>query len=524
MLLSHGLITRNAEGGATEARYAALLDALNEGVVIQDRTGAVVAFNRRAPEILGVDPEVLVGARAADQRWLMVDDQGHPLAPERHPASIARLEKRPVLDVVCGVEDGKGERKWMNINAVPVEESQGGGVVVTFLDVTRRKIEHDRLAQNEREIRGVVDAVEVGMWIARDDQSGFEFVNDALCRLTGYSREELLAMSGADFVVLAKMEDVQLIKERGEARLRGEQVSPTLEVEITRKDGAKRLFVLSGTVIQVSGKAQVLVAITDITEAREAQRQQRELEKLESLAVLAGGVAHDFNNKLLTVMGNATLALMDMPASDPVRGYIEEIHRASTEAAHLSRQMLDYSGRGGFAFNEINIREILRALEDDPAVMAMGDRISIDAEQPLPPRIIGDGPQIRRLLLNLVTNAYEAFDDPDDTIHVGAEQVLMSESDLTATYLSPKLPAGRYLLLTVSDNGHGIPPEIIDRVFDPFFSTRFAGRGLGLAGALGIVRGHGGAIQVTSEIGVGTRFSVWLPISTSRKSAVTAEE
>ncbi len=504
--------------GSLEERYNALFNALSEGVVIQDETGRVVAFNRRAPEILGVPESALRGTTSFDPRWRMVNDQGDDLRPEDHPASLARSTGRSVVDVIGGVDTGDGEYRWLLINAVPIRGIDGAGVLVTFADITRRKNDTDRVIQNEREVRAVIDAMQVGMWIALEDQSGFSFVNDALCRLTGYSEEELLRMRGAEFLAMVSLEDLQLINSRGRSRLAGEDVSPTLEVEITRKDGVRRTFVLSGTVIQVQGLAQVLVAVTDITETRELENVRREREKLDSLAILAGGVAHDFNNKLLTVMGNATLALMDMAPDDPLRSYLEEIHRASTEAAQLSRQMLDYSGRGPFIFGEVNIREVLRSLLDDPVFRPIGTRLIVDAEQSLPPSIPGDSAQLRRLLMNVVANAFEALDDPDDSIRVVARQVLVSEGELANTYLAPTLSAGRYLLVQVSDDGHGIAPEIIDRVFDPFFSTRFPGRGLGLAGALGIVRGHGGAIHVSSEPGVGTTVSIWLPLATNQRS------
>ena len=258
----------------------------------------------------------------------------------------------------------------------------------------------------------------------------------------------------------------------------------------------------------------------EIAQRKEAEGQRRRLEeqvrhaqKLESLGVLAGGIAHDFNNILMGVLGNADLALVDLPTASPVRENLEEIRRAATRAADLCRQMLAYSGRGRFVVEPVDLSEVAREMAQMLAVsIPVNVALKYDLAEDLP-AVEADVTQIRQVVMNLITNAAEAIGEAEGTITVATGGRWCDRASLDETYLPENLPEGMYVTLEVSDTGCGMDAETKARMFDPFYSTKFAGRGLGLAALLGTVRGHAGAVKVDSQVGRGTTVTVLLPAS-----------
>ncbi|MBD3348253.1 MAG: PAS domain S-box protein [Candidatus Eisenbacteria bacterium] len=250
-------------------------------------------------------------------------------------------------------------------------------------------------------------------------------------------------------------------------------------------------------------------------------KEQRELleaqiqhsQKLESLGVLAGGIAHDFNNLLTGIMGNADLALLDTGPESPAHGCLIEIRSTAQRAADLSRQMLAYSGKGSFVIEPISVNEVVREMASLLDV-SISKRATIEYELEADlPVIIGDATQIRQVIMNLITNASDAIGEADGTITVGSGVRSCDEAYLSECYLVQDVEPGEFAYISVSDTGCGMDAETMQRIFDPFFTTKFTGRGLGLASTLGIVRGHGGAVRVTSEPGRGTSFEVLLPVA-----------
>ena len=264
--------------------------------------------------------------------------------------------------------------------------------------------------------------------------------------------------------------------------------------------------------------------VLDVTEHRHAtdehnrlERQIQHTQKLESLGVLAGGIAHDFNNILMAILGHADLALLELPAMSPARENLLEIEKASRRAADLCRQMLAYSGRGKFIVETIDLRtmveEMVHLLKTS---ISKKNILNLHLEKNLPP-IRGDATQIRQVLMNLVLNASEAIGDRSGVITISTGAMECSRGYLTGTYLDENLSEGIYDWIEVSDTGCGMDKETQGRLFEPFFTTKFTGRGLGMAAALGIVRGHKGALKVYSELGKGTTFKILFPAVESDK-------
>ena len=259
------------------------------------------------------------------------------------------------------------------------------------------------------------------------------------------------------------------------------------------------------------------------TERRALERKLQESQKLESLGVLAGGIAHDFNNLLTGVLGNASLARMDLPPDSPVQSYLSQIEASATRAADLCKQMLAYSGKGRFVVTNIDINALI---EDTTRLL----EVSISKRAVLKfhlgegiPAVLGDATQLRQVIMNLVINASEAVGEKSGFISISSGMTRADRAYLAGSFLAPDLPEGDYVFIEVADNGSGMSPEVLAKIFDPFFTTKFTGRGLGLAAVLGIVRGHKGALKVFSEDGWGTTFKILLPCAEG-SAEVLAEE
>ncbi|MBM3824010.1 MAG: response regulator, partial [Verrucomicrobia bacterium] len=258
--------------------------------------------------------------------------------------------------------------------------------------------------------------------------------------------------------------------------------------------------------------------VRDITEDRrmEAEREnmiQRlvENQKYESLGVLAGGVAHDFNNLLAGILGSANLVRMELDPKSSLHTFLQQIEESSKRAAGLCAQLLAYAGKGRFQIEALDVNELIRA---NSSVL----RHSIDphcdfriqlADGAL--AVEGDAQQIRQALLSLVVNSAESMSGGGGLIEIQTRLVEVTGKQLDGARVGRELPPGRYVSIRVRDNGSGMPPEMLARIFDPFFSTKFPGRGLGLPSVLGIVRSHKGALLVESSPGPGTTFQILLP-------------
>ncbi len=289
-----------------------------------------------------------------------------------------------------------------------------------------------------------------------------------------------------------------------------------IEAQTIRKDGTEVLVHSSLTLLRDEEQQPLGIVhhSIDITERRRLEAKIQQAQKLESLGVLAGGIAHDFNNLLMGVLGHADLAILEMAPEAPGRHNIEHIRTAALRAGDLCKQLLAYSGKGRFVILSIDLAKLVEEMTHLLEVSVSRRAVLKYEFAPHVPAIEGDPTQIRQVVMNLITNASEAIVGAAGLIVVRVKAVDVDEQYLDRTYLHESLPTGHYVCLEVTDNGCGMDAETRKRIFDPFFSTKFTGRGLGLAAVLGIVRGHRGALQVYSEQHRGTTFRILLPCST----------
>lgn len=264
----------------------------------------------------------------------------------------------------------------------------------------------------------------------------------------------------------------------------------------------------------------------DVTERRQAALEREQLDsqlqhmqKLESLGILAGGIAHDFNNLLCGILGSAELVLMDMEEVHPAREDLDTIRNTARKASELCKQLLAYSGKGRFVVEPVNLTDVVSGMGNllhvsmaKTVVLRQNlatDLVPIDADQG----------QVQQIILNLVINASEAIDNKSGTVSISTGMREYSRQALKTMLLGEGAEPGTYVYLEVSDTGCGMDKDTVARMFDPFFSTKFTGRGLGLAATLGILRSHGGTIKVDSTPGKGTTIKVCFP--TGSKPAPT---
>ncbi len=292
-----------------------------------------------------------------------------------------------------------------------------------------------------------------------------------------------------------------------------------LELPLITARGRSIWVRAQGFPVQEDGKVVRLVgAFQEITERRQAQlereqldRKMQEMQKLESLGVLAGGIAHDFNNLLTSILGNASIAQIELPPGSPAQGCLEQINEASLRAADLCKQMLAYSGRGRFVVQKLDLGDLVEQTAQMLQISISKKAVlRFRLEKGIPPVEV-DATQLRQVIMNLVINASEAIGDKSGVISISTGLTRVDREYLKSTLIDPDLPAGDYVFLEVSDTGSGMNAETKARIFDPFFTTKFTGRGLGLAAVLGIVRGHKGAMKVYSEVGRGTTFKLLFP-------------
>jgi two-component system, cell cycle sensor histidine kinase and response regulator CckA len=257
--------------------------------------------------------------------------------------------------------------------------------------------------------------------------------------------------------------------------------------------------------------AGVLGTAVDITLMRRLERNMQQTQRIESLGVLAGGVAHDFNNLLVAILGNADLALREPITQPTLRHAVEAIRTASLRASELTSQLLAYSGRGQL---EVTTVEIVPLVEEMVALLAP-TRAGVVALELAPdlPHVTADAAQIRQVVMNLVTNAFDALDAGDGVVRVRTRTVVLSTEPHPLDVITA--PPGHYVALEVGDTGVGMDTATRRKIFDPFFTTKPHGHGLGLAAVLGIVRGHRGGLRLFSEVRGGSVFEVLLPVSTA---------
>jgi PAS domain S-box-containing protein len=356
-----------------------------------------------------------------------------------------------------------------------------------------------------------------------DLRSGqFDYLSPACLSLTGYTAEEIEAMGPYEMLQQLHPDDREKIYRLiGQLRQRVKEREwlGLVDYRFLHRDGQYRSFSdhlhvvydEAGCAVYLSGSARDVTQIARLEDSlRILEKKFQDSQKMAGLGLLASGIAHDFNNLMTVVLGNAELALLNCGGADG--GVLDEIKRTSLRAAELANQMLVYTGKTSLVVSSINLSAVVKemgSLLDVSISKKVSIRYCLNENVPL---IRGDISQIRQVAMNLITNASEAIGDRSGVIAISIHEVELKVGELERTFPPGGLPAGRYVRLEVSDTGDGMNEETMQKIFDPLFTTKITGRGLGLASLLNVVQRHNGAVEVKSEVGHGTVFRVYFPV------------
>lgn len=499
---------REEELRQSEERFRTAFMNAAVGITLVTPDGIIREVNPAMVRIFGYERQELVGKRVADFT---------------HPDD---LEKRAKFldDLLSGrIPWGEQERRfihkdgstvWVRIWASVQRDSAGNPLHFISLvqDITAQRRAENALRESEERYRNLVEMLPEGLWVHRNGI--ILYVNPAMVRLLGASREEeLLGRSIYDFV---HPESRDSVRERIEEVQEKGVTVPLKEQKYISLDGSVVDVETLATAVPFHGERAVLAVYRDIRERKRQEQERKRLEerflvaqKMEAVGILAGGVAHNFNNLLMAIQGNASLMLMDLPEDHPHREKLLAIQEAVKSGAELTRQLLGFARGGKYEVRPININTVV----EEMAHLFGRTRKEITIHKTLASdlwTVEADRGQMEQVLMNLFVNAADAMPR-------GGELFLETQNvELDEDYVRPfSAKPGKYVRISVTDTGVGMDEETQRRIFEPFFTTKSLGRGtgLGLATVYGIIKAHEGIITVYSKPGEGSSFHIYLPAS-----------
>jgi len=447
--------------------------------------------------------------RPPEKGPLSVEEGAHLFDPDgtggfkESLAALVREGGEQQQDYTLRMPDGTSKILHSGVRA-HVEDGEVRSLRGVLQDVTEAHHARERQERSERSFRHLFDLNPAPMVLSRPEDGTILLANEAAYRMFRLTPPEVEHRRTVDF--FAHPQDRRRLLEALAQSGRVEDFD--LEMVI---HGERRQVLLSAAIPEYLGQKAILVALTDITDRAREEEAQRQSQKLESLGLLAGGIAHDFNNLLTSLLGNLGLAQLHLPDGSPSAGYLSDMEKVIQRAADLARQMLAYSGRGRFRQEPVDLNAVVQEITHLLSVgIPKRIQLRLDLDAGLP-RVLGDPVQLQQVVMNLVTNASEAIGDQPGFIRLHTERRRMDPETRHRLKVGQGLPDVDYLCLEVEDSGTGMTPEVVDRIFDPFYTTKATGRGLGLSALLGILNGHKAALSIDTRPGEGTTFCAWFP-------------
>jgi len=409
-----------------------------------------------------------------------------------------------------------GKQKWIRtIGLAKWKDDRIVGAFGNLQDITEQKTIEYELQENRRQLSSLMDNLPGMVYRCKfDRQWTMEFVSRGCFDLTGYEAEVLIGNRKVSYGEIIHPEDRRHVEEEISATL-STGVRFTIEYRIVRADGEVRWVWERGHIENDSTPSNRWVEgfIIDITERRKMEQRIIQMHKSDSLCVMAGGVAHDFNNILNAIIGNAEMAIGLKPESTEINSCLEKIISSGGKASDLCRQLLAFCGRGGVSTGSIDITQLIQALVPvlnssvSPSV-----KINYQLVDDIPP-FRADPTEIRLILMQLILNAAESYGEKSGQIILSVGSVYFDGKPIQHANVSDCEPSGWFVWLSVADHGCGMDAATESRMFDPFFSTKFTGRGMGLPAVNGIVKSQNGFLTVKTAPSQGTCIKVFIPVA-----------
>ncbi|MBF0241962.1 MAG: PAS domain S-box protein [Desulfamplus sp.] len=491
-------------------KHKTILEALPVGVTVSDNAGNIVESNNAAQKMLGLSREEHLKRGIKGDEWSIIREDGSPMPSDEFASVRALNEKRLVENVVMGIVKEDNEVTWISVSSTPVH-LEGYGVAIAFSDITERRRTEEKYLTLFREM---LDGFALHEIICDENGKPIDYkfltVNPSFECMTGLKAADIV-----DKRVLEVLPDIEKywIEIYGKVAITGEPAFFDNYSDELKKHFEVKAF--------RPAYGQFACIVSDITERKQMEIKQRELEatnlrlqKNESLAQMAGGIAHLFNNYLYAVSGNLELALYDLPEDSLIRERLMDAMKAARRCADVSGSMLTYLGQNFVKMESIDISKFCQ--KHLPNLQSsFNNNISIETNLSDRELLVrANAGQMQQVLNHLITNACESIGENKGRINLITKAI--QAKDISKFHLLPvgsKPAADTYACLEITDTGGGISKEDFHKISDPFFTTKFTGRGLGLAVVSGIVKSWGGVIGVKSKVGHGSTFIVFLPMS-----------
>jgi len=488
----------------SERLLQAIFDAEPECVKLLDADANLILMNRAGLEMLQAASLDQVKGQCVCP--LVTSEFRQPFLD--FTKQVFRGESGTILFELIGI---RGRHLWLETHAVPLRNEKGETTAMLGVtrDVTESRRTEEALRSSEARFRAIIESATVGILVADAAGRKILYANPEICRLLGYNAGEFLALEMSD---LPAHEDVQDSIAGFQAHVDGKLRAT--ERTFRRKDGSNLRMSINSVPMELDGRPCLIGFFSDITEKRLLEAERLKAQKLESIGTLAGGIAHDFNNLLQGVFGFISLAKLSLDHPEKSQVLLEQAEKALRQSVSLTSQLLTFSKGGKPARKLVDLRP---TIENAVKFALSGSRVAceLSLSDDLWP-VEADEGQIGQVVQNIVLNAEQAM-PLGGCVTISARNVPASR----AAGL-PRPAADGVVEISVRDQGMGIPPERLQRVFDPYFTTKEGGSGLGLATSYSIVKNHDGAIDVRSEPGKGATFTVRLPASSATRGPAAA--
>ncbi len=480
-------------------------------VIVQD--GRIQLANAAASQLSGYASEEIAGLAFLE----LVHPDDRAVAEARYLERLAGDLRQRTLTLRLVRKDG--EVLWAEVRSMPVRWREQAAMLSFVVDVTDRERARQDAAEMGLLLERIAYVLPHFLFIYDYDLGRDIYINRSLPLALGYTAEEAAAFEPYPFLHLCHPDDRGPALER-EERWRGVPEGATRETEfrIRHRNGEWRIFSSHNTPFHrdAAGRVrQILGVARDVTEERRAEELLRRTERLESLGLLAAGIAHDFSNLLTPILGHVELLLARLPEGSPLAERALAIESAVERASELARQLYVYAGRGEIERRAMDLNGLIEEvvhLQGALAPTPVPTRLDL---APALPRISGDSSQLRQVILHLLTNARDAVVGREGGVDISSRRVELTPEILGRLVLSSGIESGPAVMLEVRDEGPGMSEDTLSRIWEPFFTTKGRGRGLGLSAAFGILRAHGAGLGVDSLPGQGSRFRVYFPVAPS---------